>query len=266
MKRVTMASLAAALMLGSGPFVGAALAAEDEAEPAARAIDNPEQRWSWDGLFGGFDQAQLQRGYLVYESVCSACHSMNLVAFRHLEALGFDEDQVKTIAANRTVSDLDPQTGAGRTRPGLAADYFPSPFTNTIEAKYIHGVAPPDLSVIAKAREGGADYIYALLTGYSDPPPELEEDWDPSKFYNAVFPGHVIAMAPPLFDGVVTYIDGTPSTKEQMARDVSAFLAWAAEPYMVERKELGVKVILFLIVLAGIAYAVKRKVWADVEH
>lgn len=258
MMRMKMVSLAAALALGQGVLAGAAVAAEE--------VEIPAQHWSWQGLFGGFDQTQLQRGYLVYEQVCATCHSMNLVAFRHLEALGFNEDQIKAIAANRTVRDLDSETGAPITRPALPADYFPSPYTNEIEAKYTHGVAPPDLSVITKAREFGADYVYALLTGYEDPPAAEAEDYV-GKYYNPVFVnGPAISMAPPLADGLVTFADGTPNTAEQMARDVAAFLAWAGEPYLVERKELGVKVILFLIVLAGIAYAVKRKIWADVEH
>ena len=263
MMRAKFATLIAAAALCAGPT----LAAEEEGGGGSHAIEIPSQNWSWDGIFGGFDQAQLQRGYLVYEAVCSACHSMNLLAFRHLNDLGFDEDQIEAIAANRRVSDIDPDFGDPITRPGRPADYFPAPFANEIIARSVNGGAlPPDLSVIAKARVGEADYLYALLTSYADPPPELAEDWDLTKFYNTVFPTNTIAMGPPLFDGMVDYIDGTPNTADQMARDVAAFLTWAAEPSLVERKELGVKVILFLIVLAGIAYAVKRKVWSDVEH
>ncbi|MEZ5668851.1 MAG: cytochrome c1 [Alphaproteobacteria bacterium] len=262
MKRATIATLAAAV-LGAGM----AYAAEEAADGAAAShtIEIPSEHWSWDGIFGGFDQAQLQRGYLVYERVCSACHSMNLLAFRHLHGLGFDESQIESIAAARRVSDIDLETGDTITRAARPADHFPAPFANEIQARSVNnGALPPDLSVIVKARVGEADYIHALLTGYEDAPAGI--DVPAGKYYNAYFPGHVISMAPPLSDGLVDYIDGTPNTRDQMARDVSAFLAWAAEPSLVERKELGVKVVLFLIVLAGVAYAVKRKVWSDVEH
>jgi len=262
MKRITVAALGAALAFGPAT-------AQEEAEAPAAAghgVEIAEQDWSWDGVFGGFDQTQLQRGYLVYEQVCSACHSMKLVAFRNLAALGFNGEQIDAIAAARQVSDLDQETGEAITRPGRDDDYFPDAFPNPITARYANnGALPPDLSVITKARGAGADYIYALLTGYQDPPPEGASVPD-GKYYNAVFPGHVIAMSPPLMDGRVEYIDGTPNTLDRMARDIAAFLTWAGEPSLVERKELGVKVILFLIVLAGIAYAIKRKIWSDVEH
>lgn len=254
-------------------ILGAALAIAAPASNAvfaAEGVEIPEQHWPWAGIFGGFDQAQLQRGYQVYESVCSSCHSMNLVAFRNLHDLGFNEDQIELIAANRMVGDIDQETGQPITRPGMAADYFPAPFPNEVAARFANaGALPPDLSVIAKARVGEADYLYAVLTGYHDAPESyIEENGEvpTGKYYNEYFPGHIISMAPPLYDDAVTYVDGTTASVDQMARDVSAFLMWAAEPSMIERKELGVKVILFLIVLAGIAYAVKRKIWSDVEH
>lgn len=256
MKRIALAAVGAALAFAAG------------AAPVQAAGEAPEiaaQSWSWDGIFGGFDMHQMQRGFLVYEQVCAACHSMDLVAFRNLHDLGFNDEQIEAIASNWNVPDIDQETGQAITRPGLPADRFPAPFANPIAARYANGGAmPPDLSVIAKARAGGADYLYALLTGYVDAPEGASVP--DGKYYNAAFPGHIISMAPPLTDKRVQYVDGTPATVDQMARDVAAFLAWAAEPSLVERKELGVKVILFLIVLAGIAYAVKRKVWSDIEH
>lgn len=262
MKRITLAALVA--------FAFAAPVAaqqEEEGQHAApgHGVEIPTQSWSWDGIFGGFDQQQLQRGYLVYEQVCAFCHSMNLLAFRNLHDLGFNDEQVSAIASNWTVPDIDQETGDAITRPGQSADRFPSPFANPIAARFANnGALPPDLSVIAKARAAGPDYLYALLTGYVDAPEGFEVP--EGKYYNAAFPGHVISMSPPLYQDAVQYIDGTSGTPDQLARDVSAFLMWAAEPSLVERKELGVKVILFLIVLAGIAYAVKRKIWSDVEH
>ena len=257
MLRTKFAILGAALAIVAAPVSNAAVAAE--------GVDIPEQHWPWAGIFGGFDQAQLQRGYQVYESVCASCHSMNLVAFRNLHDLGFNDDQIDLIAANRMVSDIDQETGQPITRPGMAADYFPAPFPNEIAARFSNaGALPPDLSVIAKARLGEADYLYAVLTGYHDAPTDV--DVPVGKYFNEYFPGNIISMAPPLYENAVTYVDGTTASVDQMARDVSAFLMWAAEPSMIERKELGVKVILFLIVLAGIAYAVKRKIWSDVEH
>ncbi|MGF1624392.1 MAG: cytochrome c1 [Alphaproteobacteria bacterium] len=256
MKRITLAVAGAALAFATG--AASVQAAGEGPEIAA-------QPWSWDGIFGGFDQAQLQRGYLVYEQVCASCHAMALLSFRDLHSLGFNGEQVEAIASNWLVPDIDQESGDAITRQGRPADRLPRPFPNDIAARFANnGAMPPDLSVITKARAAGADYIYALLTGYEDPPEGIE--LPPGRYYNTAFPGHVISMAPPLADGSVDYIDGTPTTVAQMSRDVSAFLTWAGEPSLVERKELGVKVILFLVVLAGIAYAVKRKVWADVEH
>ena len=268
MKRITLAAFGTALAFGALAF-GFGAAAQEEGESAAvgHGVEIAEQDWSWNGVFGGFDQSQLQRGYLVYEQVCSACHGISLLAFRHLHALGFNTEQVDAIAANypRQVPDIDQDTGEPITRPGRAEDRFPAPFPNPVAASFANGGAlPPDLSVITKARVAGADYIYALMTGYHEAPEGVNVP--DGRYYNAAFVGGVIAMAPPLSDGMIEYIDGTPNTVDQMSRDVAAFLTWAGEPSLVARKELGVKVILFLVVLAGIAYAVKRKVWSDVEH
>ncbi len=234
-------------------MTGMAVAAGDA--PAA-----PKQEWSFDGPFGTFDRAALQRGFQVYSEVCAACHGMQYLHYRNLGEAGgpeFTEAQVKAIAAANDVADIDDE-GEAIDRPGLPKDKFVSPFANQRAAAAAHGVAPPDLSLMAKARVGGPDYIFALLTGYEDGP----EDFDGAN-YNKYFPGHNIAMAQPLFDDQVEYQDGTAATQEQMARDVSHFLMWAAEPKLEARRSLGIRVMLYLLVLAGLMYFVKRKVWAD---
>ena len=256
MKKLVISGLVS-IGLGAGLGVSSAWA-------AGEGVEVPSHDWAWDGIFGAFDEAQLQRGFQVYQQVCALCHAMDLVAFRHLEGIGFSEEDIEAISAEYTMGDINFETGQPIERPGRPADHLPSPFPNETVGRYTYGVYPPDLSVIAKAREGGADYLFALLTGYTAAPADVE--LTPRQQYNLYFPGHVIAMPKPLFDGQVEYIDGTPNTEIQMAEDVTAFLTWAAEPSLVERKELGVKVILFLIVLSGLMYAVKRKIWSDVEH
>ena len=250
MKRLV---LAAAVAL-AGLQAGAALAAEGTALPA--------RDWPFSGIFGTFDRAALQRGFQVYREVCSGCHALHLIAFRNLEALGYGADEIKAIAAEYTVEDGPDEEGEMFERPGLPSDRVPSPFANDKAAAAANnGAVPPDLSLIVKARDGGADYVHALLTGYADPPAgaELLEGQN----YNLYFPGNTTAMAPPLDEDAVEYGDGTPATVEQMASDVTSFLAWAAEPTMEDRKRMGIKVILFLLVFTGVLYAVKRKVWAD---
>ncbi len=230
------------------------------AAAAGGEVHIPEQEWSFDGPFGTFDRAALQRGFQVYSEVCAACHGMQYLHYRNLGEAGgpeFTEAQVKAIAAAVDVSDIDDE-GETIDRPGLPKDKFVSPFANTRAAAAAHGVAPPDLSLMAKARVGGPDYIFALLNGYEDGPEDFE-----GANYNKYFPGHNIAMAQPLFDDQVEYQDGTPATQEQMARDVSQFLMWAAEPKLEARRSLGIRVMLYLIILAGLMYFVKRKVWAD---
>jgi ubiquinol-cytochrome c reductase cytochrome c1 subunit len=238
-----------------------ALAATDTAAPPAR-------NWSFDGVFGTFDRAALQRGFQVYKDVCSACHSMNLVAYRNLGdpgGPGFNEAEVKAIAASVEVTDPRPNDqGEMVQRPGLPSDKFKAPFPNEQAAKAANnGALPPDLSLIAKARAGGADYLHGLLTGYADPPADFKLTQGLN--YNKYFPGHQIAMAPPLAADAVSYTDGTQATVDQMASDVAQFLMWAAEPKLEERKRIGFQAILFLIVATGLFYAVKRKVWADVH-
>lgn len=249
-------ALIAAVLVGFGT-VSAAQAAEETPHP-------PELHWSFDGIFGTFDRAQLQRGFQVYKEVCSACHSLKYVAFRNLAGLGYNEEQIEAFAADFTVTDGPDDTGEMFQRPGEPADRFPEPFANEAAARYANGGAyPPNLSLMAEARAGGADYIHALLTGYKEAPADFE--LLPGQYYNEYFPGHAISMAPPLSPDVISYADGTEATVDQMAKDVSAFLRWTSEPQLEERKTMGVKVILFLLVFTGLLYAVKRKVWADLH-
>ena len=231
---------------------------------AAEGVAVPKQNWSFGGLFGTFDRAAAQRGFQVYKEVCSSCHGAYYLHYRNLQALGFSEAEVKAIAASYETQDGPNDDGEMFARPALPSDKFVRPFANEKAARASNGGAyPPDLSLIAKARPGGADYLYALLTGYQEPPAgvTLME----GMHYNAYFPGHQIAMAQPLYPDGVAYADGTPVTVEQMARDVSTFLAWAAEPEMERRKQMGVSVILFLLVFTGLAYASMRKVWSTVK-
>ena len=246
--------VAAALLFGLQS--GAALAAEGK--------ELPERDWSFSGIFGQFDRGAMQRGLQVYREVCSGCHGLRFIAFRNLAALGYGEDEIKAIAADYSIVDGPDEEGEMFERPGRPADRFPSPFPNDkAAAASNNGAVPPDLSLIVKARTGGADYVHALLTGYAEPPGDLKILEEQS--YNLYFPGNVTAMAPPLFEDAVEYGDGTPATAENMATDVATFLAWAAEPEMEERKSMGIGVMLFLLVFTGVLYAVKRKVWADLH-
>lgn len=236
---------------------------------------HPEtQAWSWEGPFGTFDRQQLQRGYQVYKDVCAACHSMKLVAFRNLSQPGgpeFTAAQAKAIATNVQVGGLDDK-GEAIQRPATVADRFPSPYANDKAARAANNNAlPPDLSVIVKARahgiEGeGPDYIYSLLTGYSDPPEGVSVLSGLN--YNPYFAGHQIAMPSPLSsDGLVTWPEGNPAaTKQQMAKDVVAFMTWASDPNMEARKSLGVKVVIFLIFLSVILFFAYKRQWKDVPH
>ena len=245
--------------------IGGLLAAmPTPARAAGEAIAIPDTRFSFDGIFGTYDRASAQRGFQVYKEVCSACHAMRLLSYRNLRELGFTEAQVAAIASQFQVMDGPNDEGQMFERNARASDRFRRPFPNVQAARAANnGAYPVDLSVITKARLGGADYVYALLTGYAEPPPgvTMMEGMN----YNRYFPGHQIAMAQPLNPDQVEYADGTPATVEQMARDVTTFLAWAAEPELEQRRAMGVKIILFLTVLGGLAYAVKRKIWADVH-
>ena len=233
--------------------------------PQAQAAEHaalPEQSWSFEGPFGTFDRAALQRGYKVYRNVCAGCHAMKLVSFRNLEDLGYDESQIKAIAAEYTYTDGPNDDGEMFERPGLPSDRFKSPFANDNAAKANNGGAlPPDLSLIIKARHDGPNYLYGLLTGY-EAPPEGFKLLD-GQNYNKVMPGHVIAMPPPLANDAVVYEDGSPQTVEQYSKDVTQFLTWASEPSMEDRKRMGISVLIFLTVFAAILYGIKKKIWAN---
>lgn len=248
-------------------FAVGAVMASIAAVPASAATETPAppgQSWSFDGPFGTFDRGALQRGFQVYKEVCAACHSMRLLSYRNLREIGFSAAAVKAIAAEVEVTDGPNDDGEMFERPGVPSDRFKSPFPNDKAARVANnGSLPPDLSLIAKARKGGPDYLHAILSGYEDPPSgfQLADGMQ----YNKYFPGHQIAMAAPLSDDRVEYADGTKATVDQMARDVGEFLMWAAEPKLEDRKRLGLKVMLFLLVLTGLFYAAKRKVWADLH-
>lgn len=254
----------------------------------------PRQTWSFSGFTGQFDKAQLQRGFQVYQEVCSNCHALKHLAFRNLVQPGgpeFPEDAVKALAKSwpNQITDGPNDQGKMFERPALLSDPIRGPYHNDQEARAAqNGALPPDLSLIARARgvernpswwihpflmlgdiassyqEGGADYIYALLNGYSEPPASFK--LVDGKFYNKIFPGHQISMPPPLSDGVVAYKDGTPSTVDNYSRDVVAFLSWAADPSLDTRKRIGWQVILYLIVTTGLLYLGKKRIWAGIKH
>src|ERR1700728_2614060 len=253
---------------------------------AQEAEAPPEQRWSFSGPFGLYDTQQLQRGFKIYREVCSNCHSLKLLAFRNLADPGgpaFTEAQAGAIAATFQVTAGPNDQGEMFQRAGKISDRFPPPFPNDQAARRANGGAlPPDMSVLAKARsyergfpcfifdaftqyqEDGPDYIHAILNGYTEPPAGFP--LPPGAQYNKYFPGHAIGMPKPLNDGQVAYTDGTPTTVDQYGRDVAAFLMWASEPTLDARKRLGFQVMIFLIVLTGLLYFTKKKVWHDVHH
>lgn len=235
--------------------------------------------FSFEGAFGKFDRMQLQRGYKVYKEVCSTCHSMNFVSFRNLSEAGiFTEEQVKSLAASYTVVGDPAEDGSETERPGLPSDRFPNPYTNEKAAAFANGGAiPPDMSLLTKSRPGwygffnqfwngigGPQYVYSVVTGYETPSEEIKKETPEGKFYNPYFgSGHFIGMIPPLEDGRVTFDDGSPNKVDDMARDVSAFLAWTAEPHMESRKSTGFMVMIYLAVLAGLLFLVKQRVWRN---
>jgi len=228
-----------------------------------------EVHFASDGAFGKFDNAQLQRGFQVYKEVCSACHSLRLVAFRDLEGLTYTAPEVKAIAKQWAIEvpDINPDTGEPATRKALPIDHFPSPYPNEVAARAANNNAlPPDLSLMTKARHGGAPYIYSILTGYAKPPKEFEAEAPANLHYNPYFANLNLAMPPPLVaDGQVTYADGTKPTVDQMAKDVSAFLIWTAEPKLQTRKATGLAVTIFLILAAVLSYLAYQNVWADIK-
>ncbi|MXO63167.1 cytochrome c1 [Qipengyuania oceanensis] len=232
-----------------------------------------EVSFAQDGLFGKYDRAQLQRGLQVYKEVCSACHSLKYVAFRDLSALGYTEGQVKALSAQFQVPGIDSNTGEATTRPGTPTDYFPSPYPNNVAAAAANNNAiPPDLSLMTKARHDGTAYVYSLLTGYQEPSAELVKKFPasapgPGLHHNPYFANLNLAMAPPLTsNGQVTYAPGNPEpTIDQMAKDVSAFLAWTAEPKLEKRRQTGWAVLGFLIFATILAYLSKKQIWSAVK-
>ncbi len=275
------------------------LAQPTGAKPAAAVAEAPDdhyqiprQKWTFGGLFGHFDQEQLRRGYQIYKEVCSNCHNMRLLSYRNLAQPGgpqLPKDQVEAIAAEVQVADGFNDQGEVNMRPGKLSDHFQWRFKNEKEAAAaLNGAVPPDLSLMAKARtverefawyafplimlkdlatqyqEQGADYIYALLTGYGDPPPG--KTIADGLYYDKAYPGNQLAMPQPLTDGAVDYADKTPSTLDQEARDVVSFLAWSAEPHLVERKKLGLWVLIYLGVLCVLLFISKKTIWRNVEH
>ncbi len=268
-----------------------------EQKPAASAqamqenYEIPRQKWTYGGLFGYFDQEQLRRGYKVYKNVCANCHNMRFMSYRNLGEPGgpqFSKEEVEALAAEIQVADGYDDKGDPKMRPGKPSDRFQWRFKNEAEARAAMNAVPPDLSLITKARtverefawyafpivmirdlitqyqEQGSDYVYALLTSYSDPPASMK--LAEGLYYNKAFPGHQLAMPQPLTDGAVDYEDKTPNDLDHEARDVTAFLAWAAEPHLVERKKLGIWVLVYLAVLAALLFLSKRHLWRNVEH
>jgi cytochrome c1 len=292
MTRFTLRHVVAiAALLMTGAAISPAQA-EEAGQGAHEPVAIEKQDWTFGGLTGHFDRAQLRRGYMVYKGVCSACHGMRLLSYRNLSEPGgpeFSEENVEQFAADAQVTDGPNDDGEMFQRPGKPADRFVGPYANDKAAAAAqNGAVPPDLSVMAKARtyerhaawyleptvwvsdlfstyqEAGPDYIVGLLKGYSDPPPDLS--MAPGMNYNKAFPGHQIAMPMPLSDGQVDYADGTPATVDNYAKDVAAFLMWTAEPKLEERKRMGLKVLVYLVILSGLLYLSKRAVWRNVEH
>ena len=226
-----------------------------------------KQKWSFQSFFGKFDRASLQRGYQVYAEVCASCHSMQYLSYRNLMEKGgpeFSEEQAKAIAANFEVTDGPNSDGEMFTRPGKLSDKFVMPYSNVEEAKLSNGGAyPPDMSVLLKARSGGADYIYSVLLGYEDPPEGMK--LDDGVYYNKYMYGNKIKMPQQLYDDLVTYVDGTAATPEQMAKDITTFMAWTAEPKLEERHKFGFRAISYLIILTILVYFSMKKIWSRIE-
>ena len=242
----------------------AALALAAPVRAQEEAPTPPHQPWSFEGIFGTYDMTAAQRGFQVYKEVCSACHPVKHLYFRDLTELGYTEDQVKGIAAQYKVTDGPNDQGQMFERPARPSDHIPGPFPNDEAARAANnGALPPDLSLITLAREGGPDYVFAILNGFVNPPAGFKVN--EGNYYNEYFAGHQIKMPPPLSDGQVNFANGAPNKVPDEARDVVTFLSWAAEPDLDTRHRMGIKVFLFLLVAAGLFYAAKRKIWARVH-
>ena len=229
-----------------------------------KKVDFLETNWSFEGIFGTFDRASLQRGYQVYQEVCSGCHSVQHLSYRNLYEEGgpeFSKEEAKAIASQFDVTDGPNSDGEMFTRPGKLSDKFVSPYPNIESSIAANGGAyPPDMSVLAKARPDGANYIYSLLLGYEEPPADFE--LDDGVYYNKYMAGQKIKMSEPILDGLVEYADGTEATKEQMVKDVTTFLVWASEPHLESQHKMGFKTIIYLIILLTLVYLSKQKVWS----
>jgi ubiquinol-cytochrome c reductase cytochrome c1 subunit len=254
MKKLLTTTLALAA-LSISPLI----AGGDDTEELVR------QDWTFDGMTGTFDREDLQHGFQVYKEVCAACHGIKRIRFRELHSLGYNEDEIKAIAAGYEVKDGPDDMGEMYERSARPSDAFPSPYANDKAARAANnGALPPDLSLITKARVGGADYLYSLLTGYGGEVPAGQHVSE-GLYYNPWFPGHQIAMVPPLQEGLVTYSDGSSPSIAEMAKAVTTFLAWAAEPEMENRKQSGIEALIYLAVFSLLMYLVMRQVWSRVE-
>ncbi len=231
---------------------------------AGPKVELMKQKWPFNGIFGRFDNTSLQRGFKVYREVCAACHGIRHISYRDLKDIGFSNDEIKSIAGEYEITDGPNDEGEMFQREALPSDKFVGPYLNDNEARSANnGAYPPDLSLIVKARAGGADYLYSLLNGYKDFPQDYEAS--EGMYYNIFYPGKQIAMPSPIMDDIVEYDDGTEATHSQIAKDVTSFLAWTAEPELEERKSLGVKTIFFLVLITIMLLGVKRKVWKDLD-
>ena len=269
---IRLGALAIGLLFVANVLWGAIAPREDVSPDMTKQLHKYPRQIEWAqngpgnlGILGTFDRGQLQRGFQVYKEVCAACHSINRIAFRDLGDLGFNAAQIKTVASEYEVAAVN-SNGEPTTRKATGADKFPLVYANEAAARAAqNGAYPPDLSLMTKARPDGSNYVYSLLTGYSD---NIPKGWvkPDTLYYNPYFHSVNIAMPPPLAaDGQVTYADGSAATVDQYAKDVTAFLTWTAEPKLENRKETGVAVILFLTVLTGLGYLAYRKVWADLK-
>ena len=230
---------------------------------AGEKINYPQLNWSFSSVFGTFDRAAQQRGLQVYKEVCSGCHGLRLLAYRNLNAIGYNDDEIKAFAAENSVNSLN-DDGEEVERPARPSDKFVSPYPNEQAARAANGGAyPPDLSLIVKARPDGANYLHALLTGYVDAPADTKVP--DGMYYNKYYSGNLIGMPQPLYADGVEYADGTKATPDQMAKDVTAFLAWASEPELEKRKSLGVTVMLFLLLLTILSYLAMKQIWAPIK-
>lgn len=236
---------------------GAVIASSDGLAPK-------KLKWNFDGMLGTFDRTSIQRGFQVYKEVCSACHSLDLISFRNLTEIGFSLEQAKEIAKGYSIQAGPNDSGEMFERPGTLPDYFPNPYANEQTARASNnGAYPPDLSLVVRARPNGANYVFSLLTGFNQTPPNEMKIQD-GMYYNPYFPGMQISMAPPLSEGIVQYTDGTAATTEQMAKDVVNFLQWTSDPKMESRKSMGIKVLIFLFIFTGLFYVAKKRVWSKI--